>query len=158
MSSFAMYTIRLDQLQAPTDILTLNVSVSAHGLCPKLSGNVGDVLRGDGTWGAPPSSGAPFAKVTFNGQGVVAIIASDNVSSVTDLGTGNYQIVFTSAFANANYHFCSGQSMNSGVTVGISPQIDSAVPPTTTTCNIQTYSLAGAGHDFNRVSCVFFAA
>jgi hypothetical protein len=43
------------------------------------------------------------AWVNFNGTGTVAIRASGNVSSITDLGTGNYQINFTTAMPDANY-------------------------------------------------------
>jgi hypothetical protein len=43
--------IKIDELAAPNDNTDLDVSTTAHGLCPKLSGNVGDKLRGDGTWG-----------------------------------------------------------------------------------------------------------
>jgi hypothetical protein len=43
------------------------------------------------------------AWVNFNGTGVVAIRASYNVSSITDNGTGDYTVNFTTALANANY-------------------------------------------------------
>ena len=43
------------------------------------------------------------AWVNFNGTGAVAIRAGYNVSSITDVSTGNYQINFTNAFADANY-------------------------------------------------------
>jgi hypothetical protein len=43
------------------------------------------------------------AWVNFNGTGTVAINASGNVSSITDHGTGNYTINFTTALADANY-------------------------------------------------------
>lgn len=43
------------------------------------------------------------AWVNFNGTGTVAIRASFNVSSITDNGTGNYTINFTTAFADTNY-------------------------------------------------------
>ena len=43
------------------------------------------------------------AWVNFNGTGTVAIRASGNVSSITDNGTGNYTVNFTTAFADANY-------------------------------------------------------
>tara|TARA_R110000765_G_scaffold163897_1_gene268922 strand:+ start:1504 stop:1887 length:384 start_codon:yes stop_codon:yes gene_type:complete len=41
--------------------------------------------------------------VNFNGTGTVAIRASLNVSSITDEGTGKYQVNFTTAFADTNY-------------------------------------------------------
>ena len=43
------------------------------------------------------------AWVNFNGTGTVAIKASGNVSSITDNGTGNYTVNFTTAMADANY-------------------------------------------------------
>lgn len=43
------------------------------------------------------------AWVNFDGTGTVAIRASGNVSSITDIGTGNYTINFTTAMPDANY-------------------------------------------------------
>jgi hypothetical protein len=44
-------SIKLDDLAAPDDNTDLNVSTSAHGLCPKLSGIASDGLKGDGSFG-----------------------------------------------------------------------------------------------------------
>ena len=43
------------------------------------------------------------AWVNFNGTGTVAIRAAGNVSSITDNGTGNYTVNFTTAMVDANY-------------------------------------------------------
>lgn len=43
------------------------------------------------------------AWVNFNGTGTVAIRASFNVSSITDNGTGDYTVNFTTAMPDANY-------------------------------------------------------
>jgi hypothetical protein len=43
------------------------------------------------------------AWVNFNGTGTVAIRASGNVSSITDNGTGQYTVNFTTAMPDANY-------------------------------------------------------
>jgi hypothetical protein len=43
------------------------------------------------------------AWVNFNGTGTVAIRASGNVSSITDNGTGDYTVNFTSAMPDANF-------------------------------------------------------
>jgi hypothetical protein len=43
------------------------------------------------------------AWVNFNGTGTVAIRASGNVSSITDNGSGDYTVNFTTALADANY-------------------------------------------------------
>jgi uncharacterized protein (AIM24 family) len=45
------------------------------------------------------------AWVNFNGTGTVAIRGSGNVSSITDNGTGDYTINFTTAMPNVNYAF-----------------------------------------------------
>lgn len=45
------------------------------------------------------------AWVNFNGTGTVAIRASGNVSSITDNGTGDYTVNFTTAMSDANYSF-----------------------------------------------------
>lgn len=52
--------------------------------------------------GSAPSYSAR-AWVNFNGTGTVAIRASGNVSSITDLGTGYYTVNFTTAMSDSNY-------------------------------------------------------
>ena len=41
--------------------------------------------------------------MNLNGTGTVAIRASGNVSSITDNGTGDYTVNFTTAMTDANY-------------------------------------------------------
>jgi hypothetical protein len=53
------------------------------------------------------------AWVNFNGTGTVAIRGSGNVSSITDNGTGNYTVNFTTSMADANYVMGGGASGNS---------------------------------------------
>ena len=55
-------------------------------------------------------SQAVRAWVNFNGTGTVAIRASYNVTSITDLGTGNYKVNFTTALPDANYACTFGTS------------------------------------------------
>lgn len=57
------------------------------------------------------------AWVNFNGTGTVAIRASGNVSSITDNGTGDYTVNFTTAMPDAKYSlvgFCriNGNNLN----------------------------------------------
>lgn len=54
------------------------------------------------TGGSPPYYAAR-AWVNFNGTGTPAIRASVNVSSITDNGTGDYTINFTTPMPDANY-------------------------------------------------------
>ena len=51
----------------------------------------------------PAMVGAAKAWVNFNGTGTVAIRAAFNVSSITDNGTGDYTVNFTTAMPDANY-------------------------------------------------------
>ena len=54
------------------------------------------------------------AWVNFNGTGTVAIRASGNVSSITDNGTGDYTVNFTTAMPDANYSAVAASNYNAG--------------------------------------------
>ena len=54
------------------------------------------------------------AWVNFNGTGTVAIRGSGNVSSITDNGTGDYTVNFTTAMSDANYALTAGNVLPSG--------------------------------------------
>ena len=47
--------------------------------------------------------GIAKAWVNFNGTGAIAARDSENVSSLTDNGTGNYTVTFSNAFGAADY-------------------------------------------------------
>jgi hypothetical protein len=59
------------------------------------------------------------AWVNFNGTGTVAIRGSGNVTSITDNGTGDYTVNFTTAMPDANYAapFSGSRSTSAGATV-----------------------------------------
>jgi hypothetical protein len=57
------------------------------------------------------------AWVNFNGTGAVAIRGSGNVSSITDNGTGDYTVNFTTAMPDANYTLVCSAS-NDGYNTG----------------------------------------
>lgn len=74
----------------------------------ELHGTTGVDLIQDGTvvtadLHSDVNSGVAKAWVNFNGTGTVAIRESYNVASITDNGTGNYNINFTTAMSDANY-------------------------------------------------------
>jgi hypothetical protein len=56
------------------------------------------------------------AWVNFNGTGTVAIRASFNVSSITDNGTGDYTVNFTTAMTDINYSSTVSISSDAGFT------------------------------------------
>jgi hypothetical protein len=76
------------------------------------------------------------AWVNFNGTGTVAIRASGNVSSITDNGTGDFTVNFTTALADANYSVVSAGSQQANDCISIS----SNAAPTTSAVRIQGYS------------------
>jgi hypothetical protein len=80
-------------------------------------------IRSDGGVLSQPTGGGTLleqfgcrAWVNFNGQGTVAIRASGNVSSVTDLGTGQYRVNLTTAMPDANYAAVLGHGYADDVT------------------------------------------
>lgn len=111
--------IKLDELAAPTDVTTLNVSTTAHGLTPKLPGNTTTFLRGDGTYTVPPGTGVvgpasatDTAIVRFDGttgklvqNSLVTIDSSGtiNAGGVKVTGTGP-SLVFNDTDQPANQH------------------------------------------------------
>ena len=58
-----------------------------------------------------------LAWVNFNGTGTVAIRSSYNISSITDNGTGDYTLNFTTAMSDVNY-VISGVASTPGSTSG----------------------------------------
>lgn len=56
------------------------------------------------------------AWVNFNGTGTVAIRGSGNISSITDNGTGDYTVNFTTAIEDTNYSVVFGTTASSGST------------------------------------------
>jgi hypothetical protein len=54
------------------------------------------------------------AWVNFNGTGTVAIRGSGNVSSITDNGTGDYTVNFTTAMVDANFATTGTAGQSSG--------------------------------------------
>lgn len=68
-----------------SDVTTNNATTEKHGLLPKLSGLVSDVLRGDGTWGAITASG--IGTHTHNKADIVDFAHTHNITDVTGLQT-----------------------------------------------------------------------
>lgn len=90
------------------------------------------------------------AWVNFNGTGTVAIRADGNVSSITDLGTGDYRINMSSALSDANYSHVSMTEFQSGVTFNLC-HLESGYTPTTSAIEIITMNSGGSKTDSARV-------
>jgi hypothetical protein len=96
------------------------------------------------------------AWVNFNGTGTVAIRGSGNVTSITDNGTSDYTINFTTAMPDANYSV-TGMGDVQGGTGGVVVAINSSVAaPTTSAVRVRTYSVAFAGVDSPYVFAAVF--
>ena len=80
------------------------------------------------------------AFVNFNGRGTVAIRGSGNVSSITDTGTGDYTVNFTTALADANYSVVvtggDGDNIASGIEYGVFGAPRRATAPSTSSIRI----------------------
>jgi len=82
----------------------------------------GDFLFNSG-YGSVATAFGCRAWVNFNGTGTVAIRASGNVSSITDNGTGNYTVNFTTAMPDSNYSVqVPGSTNNSFARAGVGGQ------------------------------------
>lgn len=109
-----------------------NITTAANDRWEALSLGAGNWIvtyyqKADGTsvsgGGITQTTGsAPYyaarAFVAFNGTGVVAIYNSSNVTSITDNGTGNYTVNFTTAMADANYTAIGASGGGAGNTIG----------------------------------------
>lgn len=77
----------------------------------------GNLTLGSSTLATPSGSAPSYtcrAWVNFNGTGTVAIRGSGNVSSITDNGTGDYTVNFTTAMPDVNYSLTSATRWISG--------------------------------------------
>jgi hypothetical protein len=77
------------------------------------------------------------AWVSFNGTSTVTIRAQYNVSSITDNGTGDYTVNFTTALADANYSAVAGGNCTGATFTVAQPNTNGSfayVAPTTSAC------------------------
>jgi hypothetical protein len=103
-------------------------------------------------------NGSAKAWVNFNGTGTVAIRASFNVTSITDNGTGDYTVNFTTAFADANYNFVGTcYSITTAPTRGfVSNQSTANFTPTTSALRIGCIPVGGGSQDYDVVNVSVF--
>jgi uncharacterized protein (AIM24 family) len=88
--------------------------------------------------------GSAKAWVNFNGTGTVAIRSSFNVSSITDNGTGDYTVNFTTAMPNANYAVAATSTIQAGVSNAgcvVSTRNTSGTTPDQTTSGVRIITI-----------------
>ena len=102
---------------------------------------------------------APFytcrAWVNFNGTGTVAISGSGNVSSITDNGTGNYTVNFTTAMPDANYCYTSNIDIAIATLTNANTGVNE-VSKLAGSFQFRTNDSAGTATDCESVNLTFF--
>jgi hypothetical protein len=138
-----------------TGVVQLATDVEAAAGTDALKSLTPSSLRG----GLNATGSAPIfaarAWVNFDGTGTVAIRASGNVSSVSDLGVGLYQVNFATAMSDANYATGTGGQAygdNEGMMVVQEP----ADTATTTAYPFRTLDNEASENDNPAVHLVFF--
>jgi hypothetical protein len=99
--------------------------------------------------------GHPKAWVYFKGTGTVTINADYGVSSITDVGTGQYTVNFDTAFSSANYAWALSSALAGGFFTnrGAAP---GAAPNAGNFSILTGLKSASTVEDHDHVSAVFF--
>jgi hypothetical protein len=93
------------------------------------------------------------AWVNFNGTGTVAIRASGNVTSITDNGTGEYTVNFTTAMSDVNYSVAGAVG---GTNASYVFNLKQATSLTTTSCSVASVNPSVALADSAFVTVAIF--
>jgi hypothetical protein len=110
-SNLTITTPTIDTItSAASTALTLK-SAGTNGVIIDTSQN----LQFNSGFGSVATAYGCRAWVNFNGTGTVAIRASGNVSSITDIAAGTYTVNFTTALPDANYSGLITSGFASGV-------------------------------------------
>ena len=99
------------------------------------------------------------AWVNFNGVGVVSVIASGNVSSITDNGVGDYTLNFATPMPNSNYSISSCSTELDGAPIPVSLRMSETTPllKSTSAVRVSTRSTYSATLlDVNNISVQVF--
>ena len=88
---------------------------------------------------------AAVVYVNFNGSGTVSIRASENVSSITDNGTGDYTVNFSSSIGTADY--CTLCTCSDPGTANIGTNIKTDTTPTASLVRVSSARLYQSTHN-----------
>jgi hypothetical protein len=125
-----------------------------------VQGSTGNLQFNSG-YGSVATAYGCRAWVNFNGTSTVAIRASGNVSSITDNGTGDYTVNFTTAMPDVNYSTTASVSNAPGtqnlVSVIYTDNTNTPAAPTTSAFRMQVTANSGeAKTDATYVCCSIF--
>ena len=95
------------------------------------------------------------AWVNFNGTGTVAIRGGYNVSSITDNGTGDYTVNFTTAMPDANYAVIRSVDYDNGG--GGTIYVTEVISVVTTGVRVISANNTSARYDVNRYEIAIFS-
>ena len=101
------------------------------------------LLQFDSGYGSVATAYGCRAWVSFNGTGTVAIRGSGNVSSITDLAVGRYQMNFTTSMPDANYAAISSNNN----------EVSGAYDPLVGSVKVFSNDSAGTALDVSVISC-----
>lgn len=87
---------------------------------------------------------AAKAWVNFNGTGTVAIRQGGNASSLTDEGTGDYTVSFTTAMTDVNY--CTNVTSDSSSKTAAARSPTTYALGTTSSIRVSVYNNAAGAH------------
>ena len=127
---------------------------SAERLTVTSTGN----LQFNSGYGSVATAYGCRAWVNFNGSGTVAIRASGNVSSITDNGTGDYTVNFTTAMPDTNYCFTGAATYLTGTSSTSMAVVSgrSGFSPTTSALRVITLFANGSPTDCDIVNVAVF--
>jgi len=114
-------------------------------------------IKATGETASRAVSGVAAAWVNFNGTGTIAARDSQNVSSLTDNGTGDYTITVANTFDNTGYSTVLCGSPVFGVATSFSMQIANSnsgteIAPTPAAIRV-TYGSTTSYHDVKYATC-----
>jgi hypothetical protein len=132
---------------------TLNQNTT--GSAATVTGNAtGSTFGFNSGYGSVATAYGCRAWVNFNGQGTVSIRGSANVSSITDNGTADYTVNFTTSLPDGNYAF-SGMSRDTGGG-GAMAYLRSGTLPAAGSVRINTLTSGNSGVDSEYVAISVF--
>jgi len=137
---------------------TLNQNTT--GSAATVTGNAtGSTFGFNSGYGSVATAFGCRAWVNFNGTGTVAIRASGNVSSITDNGTGDYTVNFTTSMPDANYNVTLGGSRTPAGSISTTSTYGIQRTATRSTSSVSVYTTtsgAGSAADWEVVDVSIF--
>ena len=111
-------------------------------------------IKATGETASRAVSGVAAAWVNFNGTGTVAVRDSVNVSSLTDNGTGQYDVTVSNTFASTSYNATmSAGTIAGNATFATSPRsLGGSYAPATNNFDVWVYKFTNATDDCSEIN------